>query len=318
MQDPKKLKTPGPLGQVWPPLGRMMGAALLLFVAFNLLLSTRLFGEYRIALPNQWLNNHIVAQDYSLRKTAPLLVITGSSLSMRIPTLDSRAFNLALGGLSSQTGLEIIERSGQVPRFVLVEVNTLEREIQKDLVAATFNPVQLGLRRLFRSQRSEHRPGNYVMFFAAQPVLLLQSLGRQFSVRSGTDGTARALNEAPRSSAPDRQPEAGRTHRDRDRKSGAEPDAAWLAARDAYNLYGMRDSLAIARAYAQRFRRRGCTVIYFEMPVHSSISGRPAYSAILDLARRTLKDDILLAPFDSTAYTYTDGGLLGSSWPGNH
>ncbi len=72
--------------------------------------------------------NTVKAEDYLYEAAEHCdTLIVGSSMSERLiaDSIGTTCYNLAFAGLSSQTGLELIRRSGHWPRLIYIETNTL-------------------------------------------------------------------------------------------------------------------------------------------------------------------------------------------------
>ncbi|MCC3529594.1 MAG: hypothetical protein JGK21_15465 [Microcoleus sp. PH2017_22_RUC_O_B] len=107
-------------------------------------------------------NNIVKAQRYVYDDDSDLkIVIVGSSLSANLHVTDigKGVKSLALGGGSSQTGLEIVKKSNSNPPIILVEINdTIIRTIDRDLVESLYNPVFYWMRQYLPILREEYRP----------------------------------------------------------------------------------------------------------------------------------------------------------------
>ncbi|MEC4984236.1 MAG: hypothetical protein SAK42_09065 [Oscillatoria sp. PMC 1076.18] len=111
---------------------------------------------------NQQQENTIKAENYIYdRQLNPELVLVGSSMAARLDaqTIDSNAFNLAMGGISSQTGLAIVQDKPQKPALVLIEINnTIERGANQDLLSSLYNPLFYYLRLLLPMFSQQYQP----------------------------------------------------------------------------------------------------------------------------------------------------------------
>ncbi|MBZ8181889.1 hypothetical protein [Oscillatoria salina] len=111
---------------------------------------------------NQQQENIIKAENYVYdRQLNPELVLVGSSMAARLDAaaITQNAFNLAMAGISSQTGLEIVAEKPQKPDLVLVEINdTIERGANQDLLSSLYNPFLYSLRLLLPMFRQEYQP----------------------------------------------------------------------------------------------------------------------------------------------------------------
>ncbi|MEG4801745.1 hypothetical protein QUB63_23305 [Microcoleus sp. ARI1-B5] len=107
-------------------------------------------------------NNIVKAQRYVYQDDSDLkIVMVGSSLAANLHVTDigKGVKSIALGGGSSQTGLEIVKRSNSNPPMVLVEINdTITRTIDRDLVDSLYNPIFYWMRKYLPILREEYRP----------------------------------------------------------------------------------------------------------------------------------------------------------------
>lgn len=298
------------------------GVALILLIVFNLLLSGSGISRFRLSDPNQWLANEIRAQSYTLRRKAPLLVMTGSSLTQRVPGLHPRSYNLAFAGTSSMTGLEIVRRTRAKPKFVLVELNTLETPVQEDLLRRTFHPVFRPLRRALRSQRAENQPANFLLFPMVYSMMYVtgqlptkaeirhqQELVRGATAPKATvDGGKKALQDQKSDDAKS----ATKTGKEEVHR-GAWQENEVPPVNDEhveYDLTTLESVMARLKRLDEDFKRHGTTTIYFEMPVHENFRRSKGYRLKMALARERLKGRIVLPPFDVSKYGYSDGQHL--------
>lgn len=107
-------------------------------------------------------NNIVKAQRYVYDDDSDLkIVMVGSSLSanLRVADIGKGVKSIALGGGSSQTGLEIVKKSNSNPPIILVEINdTISRTIDRDLVESLYNPIFYWMRQYLPILREEYRP----------------------------------------------------------------------------------------------------------------------------------------------------------------
>jgi hypothetical protein len=106
--------------------------------------------------------NVVRAQRYVYQDDSDLkMVIVGSSLAayLNIKHMGEGVKSLALGGRSSQTGLEIVKRSKSKPRIVLVEINdTIIRKTDSELLDSLYHPIFYWMRQYLPMLREEYRP----------------------------------------------------------------------------------------------------------------------------------------------------------------
>lgn len=102
-------------------------------------------------------NNIVKAQRYVYQDNSDLkIVIVGSSLAANLQVTDigKDVKSIALGGGTSQTGLEIVKKSNSNPPIVLVQINdTISRKIDLDLVEYLYDPIFYWLREYLPGMR---------------------------------------------------------------------------------------------------------------------------------------------------------------------
>jgi hypothetical protein len=107
-------------------------------------------------------SNIVRTQRYVYQDDSDLkMVIVGSSLAanLNIKHIGEGVKSVALGGRSSQTGLEIVKRSKSKPRIVLVEINdTIIRQIDSELLDSLYHPIFYWMRQYLPMLREEYRP----------------------------------------------------------------------------------------------------------------------------------------------------------------
>jgi len=107
-------------------------------------------------------SNIVRAQRYVYQDNSDLkMVIVGSSLAANLNEkhIGEGVKSVALGGRSSQTGLEIVKRSNSKPRVVLVEINdTIIRKIDSELLDSLYHPIFYWMRQYLPMLREEYRP----------------------------------------------------------------------------------------------------------------------------------------------------------------
>lgn len=114
--------------------------AFLLCLAYSMIAYLNLDSEIRPL--NQGQGNLVKCQEYVFRDSAKAkYVITGSSMSYRLRQefLPPGYYNLALGGHSSFLGLELVNRSPDLPEVVFVEMNTIVRSTNSPFVDDIFS-----------------------------------------------------------------------------------------------------------------------------------------------------------------------------------
>jgi hypothetical protein len=155
---------------------RIFFAALALFCLYDIALRFVIPAGWRREPASLFETNIIKSERYVYDKAGSSdAVIVGSSLAhLLVPQyLPERCFNLALIGRSLYDGLEVIRRSGSLPKIVLVETNVLDRGPFSSDAEALFRPCLYTLRKYLPVLREENRPVNVLIRPAVFSVLHL-------------------------------------------------------------------------------------------------------------------------------------------------
>lgn len=178
------------------------------------------------------------AQQFIYDSTRSAIVLTGSSLSLCFDesSRPENISNLSFIGLSSLTGLELVKKSGVTPQFVIVEVNFIDRPVNKEFIDSLFKPAWT-LRKYVHALRSEW-----------QPISVLISYIEEY-VKPKSTGL----------SAMDSQPVISKE--------------LLRVNLEAYRngKLDITQTTNILRQYIRHFEEKGTTVVFLEMPVHSLI-----------------------------------------------
>ena len=109
--------------------------------------------------------NIVSAENYIYNGKGKDIVIVGSSLAFRMKQdyLPKNYYNLAFGGNSIYDGLEIIKRSGNVPKIVLVETNIFMRPGNAGFISSLFTPGLSEAKNTLPGMRTSNQPVNLLM-----------------------------------------------------------------------------------------------------------------------------------------------------------
>ncbi|MBP0014843.1 MAG: hypothetical protein J7545_05520 [Roseofilum sp. SBFL] len=106
--------------------------------------------------------NMINAENYVYKQSVNTeMVMVGSSLTATLDEelMGSNVVNLSMRGGCTQTGLEVVKEQSSPPKILLVEINeTIQREMDRDLIDSLYNPFLYFLRMNFPMFRQEYRP----------------------------------------------------------------------------------------------------------------------------------------------------------------
>ncbi|MFZ1688597.1 MAG: hypothetical protein WAU70_14305, partial [Flavobacteriales bacterium] len=134
-------------------------------------------------------SNRIKAEGYLYSEgEAPHDVIVGSSLAFRMvaDSLKPGTYNLAVGGLSFQEGLDIITRSGRWPKRVFIETNILFRKYDEGFIKAVTNPVMFAARTQAPVLRERNQPSGLLFGWVKEKAK--QGIGTEEDLNAPLDG----------------------------------------------------------------------------------------------------------------------------------
>jgi|GEM_PF-6612500 len=226
---------------------------------------------------NQFTGNVAEAERFIYGSDPLPALVVGSSMVESVDLLTHGKLQvLGMNGMSAREALEILVRSGRLPRRVAVELNGLIAPPNDAFLKLLFNPVMLPLREKVLALRTEYQPASVIMSLAkgafgrgASQVAATAHLGSVADIRI------------------DQLRELYKTL----------PDMKRLRA----NLVSVRDAVA-------ELEDHGVDVIYFEYPVPHGLSKTPFHEA-----RRAASVEILgrqaaaAVCFDEEAFRTRDG-----------
>ena len=234
-----------------------------LFTAFVLLVA------YHFMLPHishrffeflgQQRDNYAKAQRYVYDVPIGTKVIVGSSMSDMLDNevLGPGYYKLTLAGSSALTCLEIVQRSNKRPTVVLIEINVLHRDRDKEFLDDLFSPPFYQLRQHFEMFREKGRPADFVGGLAEAGVRKVCKYTARVLYGSGP-----SISSAPEGATPALRTKLLQIERE---------------ARDftpAHEMLKKRtDQLG---DYVDALTRQGVTCILFEMPIDASLSNLTA------------------------------------------
>ncbi|EJL87942.1 hypothetical protein PMI16_02829 [Herbaspirillum sp. CF444] len=143
-----------------------------------------------LSMQSQWQDNNQIVEAYFRKEMHAPVVFVGSSLSRRLRFDDPAcAYNMALGGDSSLTGLAAILRSSHLPKKVFIEINVPDRPANTGLVE-TADSFYKKLAPIFYT---ENMPVNLLYSFLAAPHK--KDLNQQISEPLRLEGVALQLKD---------------------------------------------------------------------------------------------------------------------------
>ncbi len=151
---------------------KTLATFLLIFVSYTIII-TCIADPNRVISEHQWQDNQIKVQDYLFSDNDSLnMIVVGSSLTERIPMhLMPNSFNLGLQGLGPVDGLYTMAYKGVYPKYVFIEINHIERELNKELTSSIDNPLMTPLRKHLVPLRDGKQPMGYIAIPYGQKVV---------------------------------------------------------------------------------------------------------------------------------------------------
>jgi len=225
--------------------------------------------------------NIIGAENYIYNGQGKDIVMVGTSLTFRIKQdyLPDNYYNLAFGGYSIYDGLEIIKRSGNIPKIVLIESNTIIRPGNVGFINSLFTPGLSWIKKMLPGMWTPNQPENLLMNE-------LQHL------------TAKNKPVAATTTAP---------------PDTALHNKALKGYQNEYNRVPGLDTVDMRiealKTYTEYLKGLGVQVIFFEMPVDCSLENSPR----LRYLRKKLGFEFPPAAYpripmpDCSKYIYNDG-----------
>lgn len=185
-------------------------------------------------------------------------VLVGSSMSERLimDSLPGPCYNLAMAGLSSLDGLQLIKQSARWPRLIYVEQNTLDRGQTSDLLRMFNNPRRQFINQYFPFLRQKYQPVGVV-----KSVLRNWKYGQTQFVDFGgstlldTTFQTKAVQEKLQEM----------DHGPADSVLRAHVQVAWQ--------------------YVEAFRRKGTKIVFYEMPVDRRLQNHRLTSCVRQCLR---------------------------------
>lgn len=225
---------------------------------------------------HQFQQNEIKAQNFTDRDQSGKTLLIGSSLTDRLTQemLPDSFYNMSFAGGSIYTGLDIVLHSTHKPKMVLVEMNIANRPIDKDFADKLFTPGLYPLRQQLPALREESQPANLL-------TALLSKRGKSVPIS----------------------------------KEYRTPDKSML---DNYDNYPNKKDLAAnmlkLKSMVDQLQSQGVKVIFYRMPVHCSLTGKPLYTDITKAFANTFPPSqyTYLPEPDCSKYYYSDGEHLAA------
>lgn len=218
-------------------------------------------------------NNIVKAQRYVYDDSDLKIVMVGSSLSanLRVADIGKGVKSIALGGGSSQTGLEIVKKSNSNPPIILVEINdTIIRTIDRDLVESLYNPVFYWMRQYLPILREEYRPVSVLIH----------------SLKKGSKQNQKATKEALDSlEARNLTPELSRKAIQTTIDIQSQP----LSKKDVEDI--KKEAGVIRSQIAEINKNSGAKIILFDIPQESRVDAAMRRKQVRELTKKLFPPD---------------------------
>ncbi|GAB3688143.1 hypothetical protein GCM10027592_02630 [Spirosoma flavus] len=207
-------------------------------------------------------------------------IIVGSSMSNRLlfdslPRHKGHYYNLALEGMTSEDGLQLIAHAGYRPKLVLIEINTFDRKPDTTFFRKFIEPGW--------SQIREYLP---IMRLKYQPIGVMKALLRDW--RGGaTDEIVETVDTAFVTRL---------VHKRLSQTSDKPQDKA------------LQETIDVADTYIQDLQKRGTKLVFFEMPTDPRIRNSNVSRRLRELVSTTFPASLYQhIPYPADTYQTTDG-----------
>jgi len=147
--------------------------AVMLLLLMVYVITIQLIKPNIVFYQNQYQSNVIFAQNFLYAEVKPSQVIVGSSMATRMKFEKSEdVYNLAFGGGGPLTGLEIVRRSGLVPKVIYIESNVFTKQTEDAFLDKLFTPFLFELRGKVIAFQEKYQVlnivGNFIYSFAGR------------------------------------------------------------------------------------------------------------------------------------------------------
>ena len=220
-------------------------------------------------------NNIVRAQRYVYQNDSDLkMVMVGSSLAanLNIKHIGEGVKSVALGGRSSQTGLEIVKRSTSKPRILLVEINdTIIRQVDSELLDSLYHPIFYWMSQYVPMLREEYRPISVFI-----DSLKSRSKQNQKLMSREELDSLEARNVTPEFSQKSIQ-------------GIVDKESIPLSEKDAKDMKQEAD--LIKNQIAEIKKNTGAKVVLFDIPLESQVNATLRLKQIRELAKKLFPPD---------------------------
>ncbi len=143
---------------------KIIGYFFIMFIAYNLYLIV--FEPQSSRPQSQYKDNLIIAEKFIYSNKDNMdTVIVGSSMARLIHKnlLPENIYNLAFGGDSVLTGLNIIKKSGFMPKKILIEANIIFKDKNQEMLNSLFHPALFYIKKYIPALRENSQPFNLLL-----------------------------------------------------------------------------------------------------------------------------------------------------------
>ena len=225
--------------------------------------------------------NTVTAEEFLYENEAHAdTVIVGSSMSYRLlfdslPGHVGHYHNLAMGGMASVDGLDLIAQAGYCPKLVMVEINTLDHTPDTVFLTQFTEPVWSQIRARIPLMRLKY-----------QPIGVAKALLRD--TREGvSENIAETVDTAFVTKLVQQQLSQNR---------------------NVAGYIDLQRTIHEADAYVQVLRRKGTKLVFFEMPTDPRIRNTNVSRRLRELVATTFPDSTYRhIRFPKEFYQTTDG-----------
>lgn len=230
--------------------------AVLLFIAYALVIQA--VKPEITFFQNQYQSNLIFAQDFIYEEEKPSRVVVGSSMARRMKfKKEDDIYNLAFGGGGPLTGLEIIRRSGYVPKTIYIESNVFTMGIDENFLDYLFPPFLTTLR------------GEVVALQKKYQILnIVGSILYRFAGRSTEEKLHQTVDEALL-------------------------EKLVTEKLKNENMFVLKNRETLLRRWHENvdyFKKRGTELVFFEMPVDTRLRESRKHKAVREMIKQAFPE----------------------------
>jgi len=241
--------------------------------------------------------NMVKVQDYVFGKNKKFVIVGSSLSSISLTSSRSEDYSdLSFPGSSIYDGLEIIKKSGFIPRVIFIEANYFHKVSYKiiEMNKITFMPVVFDLKKNIPILQEKYQPMNVLMPYIIKRIHAVKNKIGDFSHNEKIEQSAVMLSEGV----------------SREKSFFSEILKLYMK---EYNKIpdarSLNTGITLLKKYIGYFEDRGVKIIFFEMPVEEILCSAPRAVHLRTYLRKQFRpSDYEYIPLpDCSLYKTSDG-----------